>query len=256
MILITNDDGIFARGIVSLARAMAELDEVLVVAPDRERSTVGHAITVRRPLSLWPIEVGPYPEGVRAFACDGTPADCVILALGGAIEDVGDVSLVLSGINCGANLGDEITYSGTVAAAIEASLFGVPSVALSLAVGDEGLFNFAGAAERAVELIETIREIKMPPKTFLNVNFPDLPSPSIRGFLVTKKGTKLYKGKITPLCDPKGRRYYWIGGTAEEHLEEGSDVWAVANGYVSVTPINLDMTDYAFMKPLGEMLAR
>ncbi len=243
MILITNDDGVFSEGIIKLTEVLSKKYEVCVLAPDRERSTVGHAITVRRPLRLWKIEKSLYPDGVEVYACDGTPADCVILALSDVIKK--DIKMIVSGINNGGNLGDEITYSGTVAAAIEGALYGVKSMAVSLVVKNSNLNgnNFETAAVITSIIIEWMLNQPIKRGSLININIPDVSLEQIKGIKVTEKGTKLYKGKVTPLKDPRGNTYYWIAGIPQEDKEEGTDVWAVSEGFVSLTPIDLDLTD-------------
>lgn len=254
-VLVTNDDGIYAPGIAILAVSLAEAGhEPVVVAPDRERSSVGHAITLTRPLKLQRIGSGPYPESVTAYACDGTPSDCVVLGL----EEIAqDIEVVFSGINRGPNVGDDLTYSGTVSAAMEGLVFGRTSVAFSLNAhgeGEEPHYETAGAF--AVHLLEWLECHPLSKGVLLNVNVPNLPLSLVKGVQVTRKGVRTYEGKINRLQDPHGRTYYWVAGRPEDEMVEGTDVWAVAHGYISVTPIHLDMTHYPSMEALsGQGLA-
>lgn len=248
-VLVSNDDGVFAPGIVVLTRVLNERGySPCVVAPDRERSSVGHAITLARPIRLWEIEGGGYPEGVKVHASDGTPSDCVVLGL----EAVAPESkMVISGINRGPNLADDLTYSGTVSAAMEGHFLGKPSIAVSLncTSGEENEY-YETAAEAAVSILARFREFAFPEGILLNVNVPNIPSEDIKGFRITRKGIRVYREKVTPLKDPKGRSYYWISGRPEDVLDEGSDVRAVSEGYVSITPIHMDMTHYPSLEIL------
>ncbi|MEA3508622.1 MAG: 5'/3'-nucleotidase SurE, partial [Synergistota bacterium] len=242
-ILVTNDDGVFAPGIRILAEALSENGHSpVVVAPDRERSSVGHAITLTRPLRLWNIEGGAYVGGFPVYACDGTPSDSVVLGL----EEVcPKADLVVSGINRGPNLADDLTYSGTVSAAMEGHFLGKPALAVSLNCGSsETLHHYDAAASAMVRILEVLHETILSNRLLLNVNVPNLSHESIRGFRVTRKGVRKYREKINRLNDPKGRAYYWISGKPEDALSPGSDVLAVSEGYVSVTPIHMDMTHF------------
>jgi 5'-nucleotidase len=249
-ILITNDDGVFAPGIVTLASCLHERGFcTYVVAPDRERSSVGHAITLTRPLRLWKITGGRYPENLPVYACDGTPSDCVVLGL--ESEECGGADIVVSGINKGPNLGDDLTYSGTVSAAVEGYFLGKPAIAVSLDCGrDEENQHYDSAAEAVVAILGKLEIQKFGEKPLLNVNVPNMPKHAIRGTRVTKKGFRYYKEKVTRLLDPKGNEYYWVSGKPEDHLDEGSDVKAVSEGYISVTPIHMDLTDYEAIEVL------
>ena len=235
LILVSNDDGIHSEGLTALADALHGLGEVVVVAPDRERSAVSHALTIHRPLRVEHIAPGRH-------AVDGTPTDCVNLAVNGILPR--RPALVVSGINKGANLGDDVTYSGTVSAAMEGTLLGVPSIAVSQ-VG-RGSFHFAAAADCARRLAEWVLDRGLPPDTLLNVNAPPLPDGQRpRGLALTRMGRRRYGDAIVEKLDPRGRKYYWIGG---EELsfedEEGTDFHAISQGLISVTPIHLDLTNY------------
>jgi len=240
-ILVTNDDGIHARGITILAEELRKLGTVTVVAPDRERSAVGHALTLHHPLRA--MEMSP-----SVFAVDGTPTDCVNLGLHNLIGFKPDI--VVSGINRGANLGDDVTYSGTVSAAMEATLMGIPAFAVSLATGVlEG--NYLPAAEFAARLARKIFESGLPADTFLNVNVPDIPGSELLAPVITRQGKRRYEGLIIDKIDPRGRKYYWIGNGEQNFMDiEGTDYHAVSRGYISITPLHLDLTNYDSMETL------
>ncbi len=242
-VFVTNDDGVHAPGIAALAKALKNAGHCpTVVAPDRERSSVGHAITLTRPLRLWSIESDLYEKAMDVHTCDGTPSDCVVL---GIDQLCPEADLVVSGINNGPNLGDDLTYSGTVSAAMEGSILGFPSLAVSLNCSrEDSERHYESAAEVMVGLLEWLSKSPAPHGIVLNVNVPNLPLSLIKGIKVTHKGTRIYADKVTKLQDPHGRSYYWVAGRPEDDLVEGSDVWAVAHGYVSVTPIHMDMTHY------------
>lgn len=232
-ILVTNDDGYFSPGIEALAAALRALGDVTVVAPQTEASAVGHGLTLRRPLRLETIRDGVY-------AVDGTPTDCVNLAvlslLKGALPD-----LVVSGINFGLNVGDDVTYSGTVSATFEGTILGIPSVAFSQEIS-EG-FSFERSAGIAAELVALLFTAPEPiaPDLLLNVNFP---AGAPRGVRFSRLGKRVYRQSVVEKEDPRGRKYYWIAGTPEWQDDQGTDHEAVQTGYVSVTPLHLDLTDY------------
>jgi len=251
-ILITNDDGVQAEGLAALRRALSHIAEVTVVAPDRPRSACGHSITLHKPLRLTEAVTA---DGAPAWASNGTPSDCVTLALLDVLADR-PPDLVFSGINQGPNLGWDLTYSGTVSAAMEGVIAGVPSVAISVAwrfrrvIEEEGgplpVLDFGAAAEYAVALARHLREHPLPPHTLLNVNVPHT---SPRGVRVTRQGVRRYPGKLDKRVDPMGRAYYWIGGDDPEDVhDEGTDVKAIADGFVSVTPVQLDLTDFGLIE--------
>lgn len=241
-ILLTNDDGVFAPGISVMANFLNKKNyNSFVVAPNRERSSVGHAITLHRPLRLWRVENGPYPVGYQTYACDGTPSDSVVLA----VEELEpETSLVVSGINRGPNVADDLTYSGTVSAAMEGVILGCPAIAVSLNSSRDDDENYETAAHIVCKVIEWINENPLPKGVLLNINVPNVPLSLIKGVRVTRKGVRIYEGKVTKLNDPHGRVYFWISGRPEDQLVEGCDVWALARGYVSITPIHMDMTCY------------
>jgi len=233
LILVTNDDGIHSPGINVLAERLAAIARVVIVAPDRERSAVGHALTLHSPLRA--DEIRP-----DCFAVDGTPTDCVNLGIHGLLPS--RPALVVSGINKGGNMGDDITYSGTVSAAMEATLMGVPAFAVSLAGTAFGPDDFAPAAEFSLALARHILERQLPPDTFLNVN---VPAGRPRTVVLTRQGKRSYGESVVEKTDPRGRKYYWIGG-GDLGFENtpGTDFHAVHRGDISVTPLHLDLTNY------------
>jgi len=239
-ILITNDDGIFSEGIRLLASTLGEIAEVVVVAPDREQSATGHALTLSRPLRIQKVEENWY-------AVDGTPTDCVNLGVLWLLKER-PPDLVCSGINFGLNLGDDVTYSGTVSATFEGTLLGIPSLAFSQEVG-EG-FSFAPAAAFARKLVEILLTEELPPDLLLNVNIPAGP---IQGVSFTKLGRRVYKQTVTEKVDPRGRKYYWIAGTPQWKRASGTDFEAVSSGRISVTPLHLDLTYYPGLESFGSL---
>ncbi|HEV8578956.1 MAG TPA: 5'/3'-nucleotidase SurE [Thermoanaerobaculia bacterium] len=239
-ILITNDDGIFSQGIRLLASSLSQIAEVFVVAPDREQSATGHALTLSRPLRMQKVEENWY-------AVDGTPTDCVNLAVLSLLKDH-PPDLVCSGINFGLNLGDDVTYSGTVSATFEGTLLGIPSLAFSQEVA-EG-FSFAAAAEFARTLVEILLTEDLPRDLLLNVNFPAGP---IQGVSFTKLGRRTYKQSVIEKLDPRGRKYYWIAGTPQWKRASGTDFEAITTGRISVTPLHLDLTYYPGLESFGSL---
>jgi 5'-nucleotidase len=234
-ILVTNDDGVTSEGIHALAEAMRPLGEVLVVAPIQESSAIGHALTLRRPLRIDRIA-----DGVHAV--DGTPTDCVNLAV--AVLMKGELpDLVVSGINTGWNLGDDVTYSGTVSGALEAALLGIPAIAVSLQRTRDYVFDFGPSARAAAVLADLVLREGLPDRTFLNVNVPrGVPS----GFRRTVQGKRNHITKISERIDPRGKAYYWIEeGIDDWAAHDRSDYHAVKEGYISVTPLQPDMTAHS-----------
>jgi 5'-nucleotidase len=247
-ILITNDDGCQAPALAALADALAGLGRVTVFAPDHNWSAAGHTKTMHKPLR---ITESSLPDGTPMFVTSGSPSDCVGLALLGVASE--SLDLVVSGINKGSNLGHDITYSGTVAAAMEAAVFGVPAVAASQDDSGEAQGDLKFAVEVVFGLARCVLTQGLPRNTFLNVNFPALPRAQVRGIQVTRLGTRVYRDVLIRRLDPKGRPYYWIGGDPPGgEPEDGTDIGALAGGYVSVTPLNLDMTDAALMARLSD----
>ena len=244
IILVSNDDGIHSEGIRALEEALAAIGEIYTVAPDREQSAVSHSLTLHRPLRIE--EIAP-----RRFAVNGTPTDCVNLAVKGFLPIRPD--LVVSGINKGANLGDDVTYSGTVSAAIESSLLGIPAIAVSL-VSNGTTYHFGPAAEFAAILAAEVIAQGMPPDTLLNVNVPSLPRQEIKGYRLTRQGKRRYAETIEVRIDPRGKKYYWIGGDdLGFDPDEGTDCVAVQEGFISVTPLLVDLTNYSSLQELRNL---
>ena len=241
VLLLTNDDGVHASGLQALAEALAELGDAYVLAPEREQSACGHALTLHRPLRVARL-------GERRFAVNGTPSDCVNLGVLGFLPE--RPVLVVAGVNHGSNLGDDVTYSGTVSAAMEGTLLGVPSIAVSLAEGGD----FAGAARVARQVAARVLVEGLPRKTLLNVN---VPAGTPRGIRVTRLGHRVYSEKIVEQSDPRGRTHYWIGaGEATWEDLEGTDMGALHEGYVSVTPLHLDLTNHRALAQLADWPTR
>lgn len=242
-ILLTNDDGVRARGLACLREALSDLGEVWVVAPEREQSATSHSLTLNDALRVHPLEE-------RVFSVSGTPTDCVLLAvrgIAGVLEPRPE--LVVAGINHGPNMGDDVTYSGTVAAAIEGRLLGLPAIAFSNAAWrPRHLEDSAAAARRIVPLAA---RNSLPRETLINVNLPDLPLAQMRGLRVTHLGKRIYRDEIIAKCDPRGRPYYWIGGDPPiwEH-DEASDFGAVSDGCISITPLRIDWTSHEALQAL------
>lgn len=241
-ILVTNDDGVHSEGIKALADAMKPLGEVTVVAPVAEASAIGHALTLRRPLRIDTI-------ADRVYAVDGTPTDCVNIAITSVLRGMPD--LVVSGINKGWNLGDDVTYSGTVSGAFEAALLGSPGIGVSLQrTGDP--FDFSEAARGAQIVARSVLEKGLPARTFLNVNVPQGPT---RGFKVTVQARRNHITKVDERVDPRGQRYFWIEeGQNEWEPHDRSDFQAVRDGYISVTPLQPDLTAYSVIPTVEEFL--
>jgi 5'-nucleotidase len=245
-ILLTNDDGIFAKGIEAMYSALAAEHDVEVVAPETERSAVGHAITFLDPLLVKTIKRNGDFFG---SALSGTPSDCVKLAIRELMKPPPDV--VVSGINMGANLGENVIYSGTVSAATEAAMMGVPSIAVSIDSFDKT--DFSSATQVTLRLLSLIQQRGLPPGVSLNVNVPDLPPQSIRGVRITRQGSLKYIEGYDKRIDPRNRVYYWLCGTKPEpDLDPATDAFAVANSYISVTPIHYDLTHYATLETLDQ----
>ena len=246
-ILVANDDGITAPGIAALAEAMLPFGQVTVVTPKENRSASGHRKTMHKPLR---VKETTLADGTPALMTDGAPSDSVALALLGLVEGV---DLVMSGINPYANIGDDVTYSGTVTAALEAVIGGVPGIAVSVHTTNvlEGDRDYSSSAVAGRVVAERVMEKGLPARTALSVNVPHLPYEQIKGYQVTRQGIRIYKDQLITQQDPKGKPFYWIGGEyPSAKMDEGSDYHAIENGYVSVTPLQLDLTDYQFMSEL------
>ncbi len=248
-ILLTNDDGVYAPGLLALAQEMKIIGKVTIVAPDRNWSASGHVKTMERPLRVKETHLA---DGTPALASDGAPSDCVALALLGLIED--KIDLVVSGINPNANIGHDVTYSGTVTAAMEASIAGLPGLAFSLDRPDEffGETDFGPCARIARKLVEAITKQNSIPNLLLNINVPGLPEAQIKGIHVTRLGLRVYRDELVKRFDPRNRPYYWIGGEYPTTLsKEGTDADALKAGYVSITPLSLDLTDDQVLERLN-----
>lgn len=239
-ILATNDDGVNAPGLLALVQEMRKLGQVTVLAPDHNWSASGHVKTMHRPLRVSEVILA---DGTSALASDGAPSDCVALALLGLITD--KVDLVVSGINPNANVGYDVTYSGTVTAAMEAVIWGIPGLAFSLDPPDYPVekVEYLTAARIAGKITSLVGKYGLPKETLLNVNIPGVPESEIRGYQVTRQGLRVYRDQLDKRNDPRGNPYYWIGGEAPTGIpEDGTDVGALAAGYVSITPLDLDLT--------------
>jgi 5'-nucleotidase len=244
-ILISNDDGIYAPGVRALAEVLSDTEhKITVVCPDRERSATGHALTLQEPLRIEQV-IGVYPANIEAWACSGTPSDTVKLALDALLSDRPD--LVLSGINRGANLGTDVLYSGTVSAAMEGVLEGVPSVAFSLASFMH--LDFSAAANYAKKIVNKIAASPLDEPILLNVNIPAIAEEDICGAVVTRLGIRRYRDQFEKRIDPRGKTYYWLSGIIiESEAEADTDVQAIKNNYVTITPLKYDLT-YAKAMP-------
>jgi 5'-nucleotidase len=250
-LLCTNDDGIFAYGLECLVRAATPLGEVTVMAPDREQSGTSHALTMQHPLRV-------LERGQRRYQVDGTPTDCVMLAIEALMPEPPDV--VLSGINHGQNMGEDVLYSGTVAAAMEGLILGVPSIALSFAGFDRSTDPGPGAAALASAQIGAITDLlrhllslmPLPPHTLLNVNLPPIPESAIKGVRLTRLGQRAFSGAVTRMRDPWGKEVFWIGGGQVTWTgEQDSDFKAIEDGFISVTPLYLDLTHRTLLDAAG-----
>jgi len=239
-ILVTNDDGVTAPGLLALVQAVKSLGNVTVLAPDRNWSASGHVKTLDRPLRVKETQLA---DGTPAFASDGAPSDCVALPMLGFFPYA--IDLVVSGINPNANLGHDVTYSGTVTAAMEAVINGIPGIAISLdsPEGQRGQLDYSAAAQMAKTITNQVIQRGLPAGVLLNVNVPYRPLTQIKGIQLTRQGLRVYRDKLERRWDPRGRPYYWIGGEAPTGIQEdGTDFGALADGYVSITPLQLDLT--------------
>jgi 5'-nucleotidase len=247
-ILVTNDDGVFAPGLLAMAQELRKIGKVTIVAPDHNWSASGHVKTLSRPLRAKEVTIS---DGSTAFACDGAPSDCVALVCLGLLPE--PVDIIVSGINPNANLGHDVTYSGTVTAAMEAAIWNLPGIAVSLDALEyhSGPLDFSAAASVAAQITTVVGEHKLPDQTLLNVNVPYCPLNEIKGYQITRQGLRVYRDELVRREDPRGRPYYWIGGDAPTGVpEEGTDVGALSQCYVSITPLTLDLTSHAFKKEL------
>jgi 5'-nucleotidase len=247
-ILVTNDDGVQAPGLLALAQEIRKLGKVTVFAPDHNWSASGHVKTMDRPLRVRETTLA---DGSQAFMSDGAPSDCVALPLLGLLEE--KVDLVVSGINPNANVGHDVTYSGTVTAAMEAVIDGIPGIAVSLdsPAGFMGLLDYSTAAAVGRRVAEQVLNDGLPEGIVLNVNVPYLGEKDLKGYMITRQGLRVYRDELDSRLDPRGHPYYWIGGEAPTGVvEEGTDFGALAGGYVSITPLQLDLTHYKAMDAL------
>jgi 5'-nucleotidase len=248
-ILVTNDDGVLAPGLFALTREMRRLGKVSVLAPDRNWSGGGHVKTLDRALRVKEVRLA---DGTQAFASDGAPSDCVALGTLGFFKE--PIDLVVSGINSGANLGHDVTYSGTVTAAMEAVIAGVPGIAVSLETveGHLGEIDYGPAARAAAKVVRQVIENGLSHEILLNINVPFLPDEKLRGLILTRQGLRVYHSRLDERTDPRNKPYYWIGGDAPTGVpERGTDVGALAEGFVSVTPLQLDLTAYRALTDLN-----
>lgn len=246
-ILLTNDDGIHAPGLQAARAALSALGEVFTIAPERPRSAAGHSITLHKPLRLERLRL---PDGTVGTACSGTPTDCVTLGFDVILEQRCD--LVVSGINAGANLGWDLTYSGTVSAAIEGAVLGLPAIAVSLVIPrpPSDPLDYRAAADFTARLAAWLQAEPLPAGTLLNVNVPHAASETAQAEL-THQGRREYVDRIETRADPSGRPYYWLAGSIREDVPDpGSDVHAVLQGRISITPLHLDMTAYPLLERL------
>jgi 5'-nucleotidase len=247
-ILVTNDDGVQAPGLLALAQAMRSLGKVTVFAPDRNWSASGHVKTMDRPLRAREVILG---DGTTALATDGAPSDSVALALLGVVEE--KIDLVVSGINPHENIGHDVTYSGTVTAAMEAVIGGVPGLAFSLHSPEDfhGVLDYNPAAQVARRVAEKVIQEGLSDGVLLNVNVPYVKVGELKGFMITRQGLRLYRDALDARVDPRGKPYYWIGGEFPLGVnEEGTDYGAIKAGYVSITPLQLDLTAWEAMDKL------
>ena len=249
-ILVTNDDGVTAPGLLALAQEMRKIGEVTVLAPDHNWSASGHVKTLNRPLRAKPVFLA---DGTAALASDGAPSDCVALALMGVVEK--PIDLVVSGINPNANIGHDVTYSGTVTAAMEAAIAGVQAIAVSLDAPEyhTGPLDYSTAAVVTRKVAETLVTNTLAHNILLNVNVPYLKEEELTGYRVTRQGLRIYRDELVRRLDPRGKPYYWIGGEAPTGVaESGTDFGDLAAGFVSITPIQLDLTAYQVLESVSK----
>ncbi|GIW21816.1 MAG: 5'-nucleotidase SurE [Candidatus Sericytochromatia bacterium] len=247
-IVISNDDGIFAKGIKVLSETIGKEHDVYVLAPDRERSANGHALTLHKPLRAE--EVNIFNNVKKSWQINGTPSDCIKLGVGAILNFKPD--LIISGINRGQNMGTDVIYSGTVSAAMEGTILGIPSIAVSLASFEDN--NYETAADFILNFIRTFNPKLLPVKTLLNINVPAVDKKLLKGYKITKLGIHRYIDIFEKRTDLRGKTYYWLAGESLEHEDDpDSDFSVVKNNYVSITPIHYDMTNYKFLNDLLEM---
>ena len=249
-ILVTNDDGITAPGLMALAAEMKKIGVVSVLAPDHNWSASGHVKTLTRPLR---VRETCLADETPAWTSDGAPSDCVALALLGFFPE--KIDLVVSGINPNANIGHDVTYSGTVTAAMEASIAGVHGIAVSLDSPEyhQGALDYSASARVAARVAKMVLGSKLPTEVVLNVNVPYLKEMEIKGFRITRQGLRIYRDELVRRTDPRGRPYYWIGGDVPTGVpDEGTDFGTLKEGYVSITPLQLDLTAHSMLETLSK----
>lgn len=245
-ILISNDDGVHAPGLAILAKALSQIAEITIVAPDRDRSGASNSLTLQHPLRLRYLD-----ENI--ISVQGTPTDCVHLALTGLLTEKELPDMVVSGINAGSNLGDDVFYSGTVAAAMEGRFLGIPAIAFSI-VGSEPMY-YSTAAEVAKRLVTLLYEKPIPMKTILNVNIPDVAFEDLKGYQVTRLGTRHNANRMLPSKDPRGHTIYWIGSSGkEDDAGVGTDFYAISQQQVSITPLQLDLTHHSLREQIEDWI--
>jgi 5'-nucleotidase len=249
-ILVTNDDGVMAPGLLALVQSMRVLGKVTVLAPDRNWSASGHVKTLDHPLRVKEVLLA---DSTPAWASDGAPSDCVALAMLGLFPEKIDV--VVSGINPYVNIGHDVTYSGTVTAAMEAAIASVPGVAVSLDSPENhlGRLDYSAAANVAQKVVAQLMAHSLSTVPILNINVPYLPEEQIKGYRITRQGLRIYRDKLDKRLDPRNRPYYWIGGDAPTAMrDEGTDFGDISRGFVSITPLQLDLTDYKALQELKD----
>jgi len=250
-ILLTNDDGIYSEGIQILKKQLDNIGEVTVIAPDRERSTIGHAMTLRKPLKMRKVKINGDFWG---YSLDGTPADCVIIGILEIMKNE-KIDLIVSGINRGPNLGDDIFYSGTVSAAVEGAMRNVPSLAVSIAGFED--FKFKSAALFTKKIASNLMKNILPSNLVLNINFPNIDYEEIKGVEITRHGKRVYQDEVKIIHDPQGTIHYWLGGELPEgNIEPDTDFEAISKNEVSITPLSLDLTNYQMMPKIQDWVEK
>ena len=254
-ILVSNDDGIAANGIRSLTTALAKDHDVYVIAPDRERSAAGHSLTLQTPLRVEELE--PFGGAKKAWVTTGTPGDCIKIGLSAILNEEEKPDIVISGINHGPNLGSDILYSGTVSCAMEGAMLGYPSIAVSLASLKPEYEDFSFSAEFIRLLLKKLKEFKFPSKTILNVNLPALDEEDIGGVEITELGQRMFTNNYEKRIDPRGKVYYWLAGELiKQKGDEHTDITAIRNNKISITPVTYEMTRISFMDDLNKVLCQ
>ena len=256
-ILISNDDGIASNGIRALAEALSENHEVYIVAPDRERSAAGHSLTLHTPLRVEKLEEPAY-HSTATWVTTGTPGDCIKIAINAVLAPEQQPDLIISGINHGPNLGADILYSGTVSCAMEGAMLGIPSIAVSHASLQSEYEDFKFAARFIAKFVDTkLKDFDFPPKTILNINIPSIDEEDIAGIAITELGKKMFTDNYEKRIDPRGKTYYWMAGELiQEPDDANTDLAAVINNKISITPVTYEMTHYALMDDLENILCK